>query len=87
MRTKDIIEGLTILEKYRSEPDGYNTGAEHDQIYAYATDSPVSEEDVKRLVELGWFQPDVEIGRPESDSSQDFSIENYDPSERWSCFV
>lgn len=30
MKTRDIIEGLTILEKYRTKPDGYNCGAEHD---------------------------------------------------------
>lgn len=32
--TKDIIEGLLILEKYRDDPDGYSVGAEHDVIYA-----------------------------------------------------
>lgn len=81
MTTKNIIEGLTILEKYRAKPDGYNTGAEHDQIYAYSTDQPASDDDVKRLVELGWFQQDVETGDDE------FTAEHYDAEEGWSCYV
>jgi hypothetical protein len=81
MKTKDIIEGLTTLEKYRTKPDGYNTGAEHDQIYAYRTNEPVSESDVKRLVELGWFQPHVDTGGGE------FTAEHYNAEEGWSCYV
>jgi hypothetical protein len=81
MKTCDIIEGLTILEKYRERADGYNTGAEHDQIFAYATEKPVSEDDLRRLVELEWFQPDVDCGE------DDFTVNNYDPEEGWSCLV
>jgi hypothetical protein len=79
MTTQSIIEGLTILEKYRTKPNGYNTGAEHDQIYAYSTDLPASEEDVNRLVKLGWFQEDS--GREGS------TFANYNPKEGWSCYV
>lgn len=81
MKTRDIIEGLTILEKYRERDDGYNTGAEHDQIFAYATTQPVSEDDVKRLVELGWTQPDAAV------EDEDFCADDYDPEEGWACDV
>lgn len=81
MTTKTVIEGLTILEKYREKPDGYNTGAEHDQIYAYATDKPVDEADLKRLVELGWFQEDAETG------DEEFGVKHYDADVGWTCYV
>ena len=82
MTTKKVIEGLTILEKYRANEDGSNTGAEHDQIYAYATEKPVNDDDLKRLVELGWFQQDVETG-----DDDEFGVKHYDAEEGWSCFV
>jgi len=58
MRTSAIIEGLQILEKYRDKPDGYHCSAEHDVLYVYATDRPVSAVDLDRLSELDWFQSD-----------------------------
>ena len=82
MTTKNVIEGLSILEKYRDKPDGYNTGVEHDQIYAYPTAKPVNDDDLKRLVELGWFQQDVETG-----DDDEFGAKHYDAAEGWSCFV
>lgn len=82
MITKNIIEGLIILEKYRTIPDGYNTGAEHGQIYAYSTDDPVSVDDLNRLVELGWVQQEVE-----NDDDDEFTAEHYDSDEGWSCYV
>jgi len=77
METPKIIEGLTILQKYRTDPDGFHTGAEHDQLCAYETDTPVSEEDFNRLIELGWFQPDTNSEK----------YEDYTNSEVWSCYV
>ena len=56
MGTKNIIEGLQILMPYYDRPDGYNLGAEHDTIYAYATDEQLSTQDVKKMIELGWEQ-------------------------------
>ena len=82
MKTKNIIEGLTILEKYRNDPDGYNCGAEHDVIYAYTTDAPVEEKDVLRLIEIGWCQEGID-----SDEDDEFNIGMYDPEEGWYCFV
>jgi hypothetical protein len=73
MNLKNFADGLSIIRKYYKNPDGYHMGAEHDQIYLYATDNPMSAEDVAALRLLGWFQP--EIG------------EDYSPEDRWSCFV
>jgi hypothetical protein len=82
MKTKDIIEGLTILERYRDKPDGYNCDAEHDVLYAYATDRPVEQPDLARLIELGWFQ---EVEYDEDDG--EFTANVYDPEEAWACFT
>jgi hypothetical protein len=81
MPTTHIIEGLTILEKYRDKPDGYNTGAEYDILYAYATDRPLSPEDVKRMVELGWHQHEVDFG------DGDFEARHYNPDEGWAKYT
>ena len=85
MITKNIIEGLCILEKYRDNIDGYDTGADHDVIYSYATDKPVEEADLNRLVELGWTQ---EYGiYDDSDSCEEFTAKNYNPDESWTINV
>jgi hypothetical protein len=52
--TKQIIEGMTILLPYYDNPNGYHSGAEHDVLYMYETDKPVSDEDKVKLEELGW---------------------------------
>lgn len=83
MKTSAIIEGLTILEKYRDKPDGYNCGAEHDVLYADATDRPVEQPDLDRLIELGWFQEDAYT----DDDADEFVAVHYDPSECWACFT
>lgn len=82
MKTKDIIEGLLILEKYRDNVDGYNTGAEHDELFAYPTDRPVEQPDLDRLIELGWRQYGADI-----DEDEEFSAKHYDIEESWQCFV
>lgn len=82
MRLSNLIEGLKILQPYYNNPDGYHVGAEHDQFYAYATDRPLPETAVDRMVDLGWFQPDAEVGNDE-----DFGIEHYSVSEAWSAYV
>jgi hypothetical protein len=81
--TTKLIEGLTILEKYRDKPNGYNIGAEHGCIYGFATDRPLSDLDLARIVELGWFQ-DVDLGDDE-ETECDFGLEDYDPSKSW-CY-
>lgn len=75
--TAAIIEGMNILSTYYSDKGAYKVGAEHDQIYMFATEEPVSEDDIKRLRELGWFQEfiDHEDG------------DEYDPGESWAIYV
>lgn len=81
MQTRAIIEGLTILQKYRNSQDGYDCGAEHDVLYAYATDRPVEQPDLDRLVELNWFQEDV------GEDDEQFTAALYNPDEGWACFT
>lgn len=76
MRTIHIIAGITTLAHYRDKTDGRDLGAEHDQIFAFATDKPLSDADVEKMRKLGWFQPNVEG----NDAV-------YDPTECWSCCV
>jgi len=83
MRTSAIIEGLTILEKYRDKPDGFNCGAEHDILYVYSTDRPVKPDDLNRLIELGWFQEDA----VDWEKEDEFSAKHYDPEEGWACYT
>lgn len=80
MQTKKLIEGLQILQKYYDDQEDYHSGVEHDILYAYATDKPVSEADLKRLEELGWHQPEAE----EDDKGNNGS---YNPEEGWAAFV
>jgi hypothetical protein len=86
MTTTAIIEGLTILEKYRDEADGFNCGAEHDVVYAYATDRPVAIADLHRLVELGWLQDDANFVDDE-ETGGNFATKHYAPEEAWMYFT
>ncbi len=81
MKTIAIIEGLTILEKYRDEPNGFNTEIEHDMLYAYCTDEPVDDGDLNRLVELGWIQ-----GIDFEDEGE-FLTAHYNSDEDWICYT
>ena len=80
MKLSAFIEGLQILKPHYKDGDGYEIGAEHDQFYAYQTETPLTDEEVARMRELGWFQPEV----PEDD---DENPGPYDPEEGWSAFV
>lgn len=53
---KDLIESLTILEKYAKE-DRFPTACEHNQFYVNSGIEldKVSKEDLNRLYELDWF--------------------------------
>lgn len=70
----DFKSGVEIISRYYADPSGYHLAAEHDQIYLYPTDSPMSEEDVAAVKELGWFQ----------DGGED---DVYDSDNGWSCYV
>jgi hypothetical protein len=73
MSIENVVQGLQILRRYYKT--GYNIGAEHDVIYAYKTQEPLSDVDAQSLVDLGWFQEGVEDGSP------------YDPEEGWAAYV
>jgi len=47
-------EAFAIFAKYASEEERQSTSTEHDIIYSGPSPSIVSEEDTKRLEELGW---------------------------------
>ena len=53
---KDLIEALTILAKYMDREQKNPTHCEHDVLYVcHIEPEEVSEEDLKRLDELGFF--------------------------------
>lgn len=55
---KDLIEALTILAKYMDPEEQWPTACEHDVLHVCGIEpEDVSEEDMKRLDELG-FIPD-----------------------------
>jgi hypothetical protein len=80
MKTDDLIEGLKILDKYRDKPGGYNIGAEHDIIYAYPTDRPLTAEDVRRMDELGWTQEGRVV-------DGEWKPEYYSAEESWAAYT
>jgi hypothetical protein len=84
MKTKDIVQGMQILAPYYDDPDGYNIGAEHDQIYLFATDRPLPPEDVKKMHDLGWFQENMD---DEDDDGSGEASKTYDPEESWTAYV
>jgi hypothetical protein len=59
MRLNDFIEGLTTLRPYYDDLDRHHVGAEHDRIFAYATDRPLPRPDFVKMLGLGWFQTTV----------------------------
>lgn len=52
-----MIESIQIFRKYAtSGAEEFPMGPMHDQLYAGPSPEIVSEEDKKRLSELGWFE-------------------------------
>lgn len=51
---KDLIEALKIFEKYIGD-EKYPTWAEHDEFGVNCPINGMSEEDIKKLDELGFF--------------------------------
>jgi len=78
MTTKNLIAGLQKLSTYYDSPDGYNAGAEHDVIYAYATDNRLLDIDIAVMISLGWHQE-----HDERDYDEDFSPKDYRQDEGW----
>ena len=58
MKTKDIIEGLLIIQKHvpEDQKDGYWHNQGHDQIWCGEFDWVPIGKDAEILVELGWFE-------------------------------
>jgi hypothetical protein len=80
MKTKDLLAGIAILAPFQKNPDGYWLGAEHDVLYAYATERPLPPEEVEKLAALGWTQEGaVRDG--------EWKPAYYDPSESWAAYV
>ncbi len=75
MNLKNFVDGVNLLRHYFTDPNGYHIGAEHDEFFVYATDRPVSPEDLVKLDAMGWSQPEVDEDAP------------YDPAEGWRAFV
>lgn len=86
MRSNELIEGLVILNGYMTNPKSFNIGAEHDVVYFYKTDKPVTEADLRRLVDLGWFQENTNY-HDDEETGGDFGVKHYDPEESWSARV
>lgn len=82
MKLNNLITGLQILQTHYKNPNERHTGAEHDIIYAYKTDTELSMEEVKQLVDLGWFQDEVDV-----EEDNEFQAKHYDPSCPWAAYI
>lgn len=75
MTISNFVEGITILRGFYKDRDGYHIGAEHDMVYLYATDRPLTAVAFQAMKDLGWWQ---------QESGED---ENYNPDASWGAFV
>jgi len=82
MELDKFIEGLQTLQPYYDKPNGFHIGAEHDIFYAYPTDKPLPKEAIDKMIELGWHQPEVDMG-----DDKDFEAKHYDAKEGWAIFT
>lgn len=82
MSTKQLIEGMQTLMPFYENEGGYHTGADHDVVYMYATDRPLDEKSLEKMIELTWHQE--YDGR---DYGKDFSKSDYRPDESWHFYT
>lgn len=88
MKVMAVIEGLTILTKYWDDLSLHHLEAIHhleavpNVLCALRTNRPVSDGDIKRLIELGWFQNE---GNYEEDEA--FTPELYDREAEWFYYL
>jgi len=80
MSTKNFIEGIKILQKYMEDLENHNIYCEHDVFYFDKTDNPISNADLDKLVNLGWFQEDAEY-------EDHYTIFSYETSCGWTWYV
>ncbi len=78
MKLKHLADAIAILIPYYDDPNGYHVGAEHDEIFLYETDRPLSPEDVQRMVAMGWSQ---------DGGADEESPEDYRPDLGWKHFT
>ncbi len=78
MKISECIGGLQILQSYYDNE--YNLGAEHDVLYAYATTRPLTPEDVQKMADLNWHQPEASV-------DGEWLPEHYDPEESWASYT
>lgn len=82
MKLNEIIAGLSVLARYfKDEGNSYVAHAEHDMLYVDSTSNPIALDDLARLHQWGWFQPDVEVEDGERTPG------DYDPAEPWAAYV
>jgi hypothetical protein len=55
MQIGKIVEGMQIIARH-VPADAYCMQAEHDQIWCGAYDLPLTEDEKKRMEDLGWFE-------------------------------
>ena len=82
MTIKDLSDALAIFMPYYDDASSEFTYAEHDEFYLPATDKPMSEEDVKKVKGLGWFQPEAS-----EDEECDSTEAEYNPEYDWQHFT
>jgi hypothetical protein len=78
MTTKNFVKGLSVLSSYTAWEDGNWLIADEGKITFVATDIPLSENHLKYLRSLGWFQ--------DTECTED-QPEGYDPDVGWSAYV
>ena len=77
MSDKEVVKGIQILNRYRTNKDATNLACEHDVLYAEKTDKALPEEVIAELIDLGWQQASKEI----------FSVSQYDQDEYWEYYL
>ena len=82
MKTINIIAGLQILTPYYEDPEGCNCGADSCEIYAFPTHNPLSDEDLAKMIELGWHQEYGEVV-----FGAGFKPSEYRANETWNAYI
>lgn len=80
METVNLVRGIEILSKYRKSGD--DIGADHDVIYLYPGDERLSDDDIKEMIRLGFYQE-----RETPEDGGDFAFNDYLEDESWWAYV
>jgi hypothetical protein len=83
MRTQDIVAGINLLLHYYDTPDGFHISCKHDELRMYATSRPLTEDDLDKIISLGWHQEHDGRG----DYSEDFAPKHYMSDACWVSYV